>query len=368
MGRKPYLENMEIKELLAIYKGKRVLVTGHTGFKGSWLTIWLKLLGAEVIGIALDPRTPVDNFVLSGISENIINYRADIRNLERIQEIVNQEKPDILFHLAAQPIVIDSYEDPVYTFETNIMGTVNLLEVFRKTESLKAGIFITTDKCYENFEKDYSYVETDPMGGHDPYSASKGAAELVISSYRRSYFQNSNKKIASVRAGNVIGGGDWSPHRLMVDIIKAIEIGKKIEVRNPYATRPWQHVLEPLGGYLLLGSKMMLENAFDEAWNFGPEKENIVTVKELLETTIATYGKGEWIDVSNKEKLHEAKLLALDINKAKTKLNWKPVLNLQKTIQFTVDWYKAYKTTDVLDLCLKQIEEYTDCWNTNKTE
>lgn len=362
MEGKPYLEAMEIEKLLATYKGKKVLVTGHTGFKGSWLTIWLKQLGAEVVGIALDPHSPSDNYVLSGIAENIIDYRADIRNLEKIQEIADREKPDMLFHLAAQPIVIDSYESPAYTFETNIMGTVNLLEVFRKTESLKTGIFITTDKCYENFEKDYSYVETDPMGGHDPYSASKGAAELVISSYRRSYFQNSNKKIASVRAGNVIGGGDWSPHRLMVDIIKAIEIGEKIEVRNPYATRPWQHVLEPLGGYLLLGSKMMLENAFDEAWNFGPEKENIVTVKELLETTIAAFGKGEWIDVSNKEKLHEAKLLSLDINKAKAKLNWKPVLNLQETIQATVDWYKTYKTEDVHNLCLKQIEDYMTRW------
>lgn len=349
---------MEIKKLLAVYKGKKVLVTGHTGFKGSWLTIWLKQLGAEVIGVALDPKTPKDNFVLSDIAENITDYRADIRNLEKIQEIVDYEKPEILFHLAAQPIVLDSYENPVYTFETNVMGTVNLLEVFRKSESLKTGIFITTDKCYENIERNYSYVETDPMGGHDPYSASKGAAELVISSYRRSYFQNSNKKIASVRAGNVIGGGDWAPHRLMVDIIKAIENGEKIEVRNPFATRPWQHVLEPLGGYLMLGAKMYLENKFDEAWNFGPEQENIVTVKELLETTITAYGKGEWVDVSDKEKLHEATLLSLDITKAKTKLHWHPKLNLQETVKYTVDWYKKYKTDNVMDLCTNQIRHY----------
>jgi CDP-glucose 4,6-dehydratase len=357
------MEVVEIDQLLNRYKGKKVLITGHTGFKGSWLSIWLHKLGAEVIGVSLDPKTAEDNYVLSNIGNKIKDYRADIRDLEEIEKIVATEEPDILFHLAAQPIVLDSYTDPVYTFETNVMGTVNLLEAFRNSESLKTGIFITTDKCYENIEKDYSYVETDPMGGYDPYSASKGAAELVISSYRRSFFLNTDKKVASVRAGNVIGGGDWAPFRIIVDIIKAIQSNEVIEIRNPIATRPWQHVLEPLGGYLLLGAKMIDERLYDEAWNFGPEKENIVTVRELLNKTIAEYGKGEWKDVSDKEKLHEANLLSLDITKAKTKLAWKPVLNLGETVKYTVDWYKRYKSEDVLDLCNEQIDNYTNSWN-----
>jgi len=349
---------MEIEKYLSFYKGKKVLVTGHTGFKGSWLTIWLNMLGAKVIGVSLDPKTAKDNFVMSGIKNHIIDYRCDIRNLNDIQEIVDDEKPEILFHLAAQPIVLDSYSDPVYTYETNVMGTVNLLEAFRKSNSLRTGVFITTDKCYENFETDYSYKETDPMGGYDPYSSSKGAAELVISSYRRSFFQNTNKKTASVRAGNVIGGGDWSAHRIIVDIIKAIENNEIIEVRSPKAIRPWQHVLEPLGGYLLLATLMQEDQKFDEAWNFGPEPNNIVTVKELLEEVINYYGQGEWKDVSDKAKLQEAHLLSLNINKAKTQLNWHPKLNIKETVKYTVDWYKNYKTENVLELCTKQINEY----------
>jgi len=358
------MESLEIKSLLQTYKGKKVLITGHTGFKGSWLSIWLHNLGADVVGISLDPKSNKDNFVLSKIGKKIRDYRADIRELSIIEEIIEIEKPEILFHLAAQPIVLDSYDNPVYTFETNVMGTVNLLEAFRKSTSLQTGVFITTDKCYENIEKDYSYKETDPMGGHDPYSASKGASELVISSYRRSFFQNSEKKIASSRAGNVIGGGDWAPFRIIVDIINAIEKEETIEIRNPHATRPWQHVLEPLGGYLLLGAKMISEKKFDEAWNFGPEKENIVSVKELLNKTIVNYGKGEWKDISDKKKLHEAKLLSLDITKAKNKLGWSPLFGLDQTIAFTVDWYKRYKKEDVFNLCTQQIENYSNYWNT----
>ena len=356
------MENLEIDSLLQTYKGKKVLITGHTGFKGSWLSIWLHNLGADVVGISLDPKTNKDNFVLSKIGDKIRDYRANILELSKIEEIINIEKPEILFHLAAQPIVLDSYDNPVYTFEVNVMGTVNLLEAFRKSESLQTAVFITTDKCYENIEKDYSYKETDPMGGYDPYSASKGASELVISSYRRSFFQDSEKKIASARAGNVIGGGDWAPFRIMVDIINAIQKEKIIEIRNPLATRPWQHVLEPLGGYLLLGAKMMREKKFDEAWNFGPEKENIVSVKELLNKTIVNYGKGEWNDVSDKEKLHEAKLLSLDITKAKTELGWYPSLGLDETVEYTADWYKRYKKEDVFYLCIEQIENYTNIW------
>lgn len=356
---------MGLAENFSIYKGKKVLITGHTGFKGSWLAIWLDLLGAKVIGIAFDPRTDQDNFVLSGIGNRIVDYRADIRSLAAIEKIVEKEKPEILFHLAAQPVVLDSYTDPVYTFETNVMGTVNLLEIVRKSQSLHTAIFITTDKCYENIEKEYSYVETDPMGGYDPYSSSKGAAELIISSYRRSFFKDGSKMVASARAGNVIGGGDWTPHRIMVDVVRAIGDNKTIEVRNPGATRPWQHVLEPLGGYLLLGAKMISERKYDEAWNFGPESENTVTVKELLEETIKCYGKGKWKDVSNKEKLHEANLLALDITKAKKQLGWKPLLNLKETVELTADWYKSYEHTDVYSLVVDQIKLYSQKWKSN---
>ncbi|ALO15755.1 CDP-glucose 4,6-dehydratase [Salinivirga cyanobacteriivorans] len=344
--------------MLEFYKNKKVLITGHTGFKGSWLSIWLNMLGAEVIGVALDPINKKDNYVLSGISSSIKDYREDIRKPDSVKEIVFKEKPEILFHLAAQPIVLDSYKKPVYTYETNVMGTVNMLETFRLSDSLKIGVFITTDKCYENIEKNYSYKETDPMGGYDPYSSSKGAAELAISSYRNSYFTEGDKKIASARAGNVIGGGDWSPYRLIVDIISALESNTKIKIRNPQAVRPWQHVLEPLGGYLILAAKMHMEQQYDEAWNFGPETENIVTVKQLLEEVIKYYGKGTWIDVSEKEKLHEATLLSLDITKAKNKLNWQPKLSFRETVQYTVDWYKKYKTENVMDLCTNQIKQY----------
>ncbi len=357
---------MEIMGLLNSYKDRKVLVTGHTGFKGAWLSIWLHQLGADVIGISLDPRTEKDVFVLSGIGNLIRDYRADIRNLDLIMDIVKKEQPEVLFHLAAQPIVIDSYNDPVYTFETNVMGTVNMLEAFRKSDSLRTGIFITTDKCYENREQDYAYKETDPMGGHDPYSSSKGAAELIISSYRRSYFSVGDKKIASVRAGNVIGGGDWSPYRLMVDIVRSIESGQPVIVRNPSATRPWQHVLEPLGGYLLLGERMIRGDSFDEAWNFGPEDKNTISVKELIELIINEFGKGKWIDISENKKFHEANLLALDITKARHKLGWHPVLNIDQTIKYTVDWYKEYQTKKVLDLCVRQINDYLNKWIYNQ--
>jgi len=261
---------MGIDDKLAVYKGKKVLVTGHTGFKGSWLSLWLTKIGAQVIGVSLDPRTSEDNYVLSGLKNMVTDYRADIRKRDDIIRIVEKEEPEILFHLAAQPIVLESYNDPVYTYETNLMGTVNMLEVFRLSEKLKTAVFITSDKCYENLEKEEGYVETDPMGGYDPYSSSKGAAELAINSFRRSFFQGTYKKIASARAGNVIGGGDWSPNRLVVDIVKAIQSDLPVEIRNPYAVRPWQHVLDPVAGYLLLGSMMVLEGRFDEAWNFGP--------------------------------------------------------------------------------------------------
>ncbi|MDA3954699.1 MAG: CDP-glucose 4,6-dehydratase [Bacteroidales bacterium] len=355
-------------ELINIYKGKRVLITGHTGFKGSWLSIWLNQLGANIIGLALDPKSEFDNFNLSNVSSFVKDIRLDIKDKEAIINLFKEEQPEIIFHLAAQALVLESYQFPLETFETNTMGTANILEAIRQTDSVKTAVFITTDKVYENKEWIWPYREDEKLGGYDPYSASKGASELIISSYRNSFFNPKDyhkhgKSIASVRAGNVIGGGDWAENRIIPDCIRALEKDLPVEIRSPKSVRPWQHVLEPLGGYLLLGAKMMTQpTKFAEAWNFGPEAENIITVGKLTDMIINFYEKGTWKDLSDTKVLHEARLLALDINKAKYKLNWKPVLSIDETIEFTINWYKNYKTDNMLKLCQQQIEKYTDLW------
>lgn len=348
------------------YKGKRVLVTGHTGFKGSWLSIWLHELGADVIGIGLDPFTEKDNYVLSGIGQKIkADIRADIRDGHKMKEIFNEYQPEIVFHLAAQPLVRLSYEIPVETYETNVMGTINIMEAIRATESVKVGVLITTDKCYENKEQIWGYRENEPMGGYDPYSSSKGAAEIAISSWRRSFFNPSDygKKhhvsIASVRAGNVIGGGDWALDRIIPDCIKALETGKDIDIRSPKSIRPWQHVLEPLSGYMLLAQKMWdAPVKYCEGWNFGPLPESISTVWKVASKVIENYGSGKLNDVSTPNALHEAKLLILDISKAKFQLGWQPRMNISQCVELTVDWYKRYKSEDVYKLCINQIKQY----------
>ncbi len=347
------------------YKGKRALITGHTGFKGSWLSIWLHELGAEVIGIGLDPYSEMDNFVLSGIGNNIrADIRADIRDVERMKQIFKEYQPEIVFHLAAQPLVRLSYDIPVETYQTNVMGTINILEAIRSTASAKVGVMITTDKCYENKEQIWGYRENEPMGGYDPYSSSKGAAEIAISSWRRSFFnpeeyEKHGKSIASVRAGNVIGGGDWALDRIIPDCIRALEAEKPIEIRSPKAIRPWQHVLEPLSGYMLLAKKMW-ENPTEycEGWNFGPRAESISTVWEVAEKVVNEYGRGEIRDLSDPNALHEAKLLMLDISKAKFYLGWEPRMNIDQTIALTTDWYKEYRTSQVNALCIRQIKEF----------
>ncbi len=349
----------------AFYQGKRVLVTGHTGFKGSWLSIWLHELGAEVIGVAQDPFTERDNFVLSGIGQRIkADIRADIRDGERIKEIFRQYQPEIVFHLAAQPLVRLSYDIPVETYQTNVMGTIHILEAIRFTDSVKVGVMITTDKCYENREQIWGYRENEPMGGYDPYSSSKGAAEIAIASWRRSFFhpgayEKHGKSIASVRAGNVIGGGDWALDRIIPDCIKALEAGKPIEIRSPKAIRPWQHVLEPLSGYMLLAQKMWNEPVkYCEGWNFGPKAESITNVWDVASMVIENYGSGELKDLSVPDALHEAKLLMLDISKAKFQLGWEPRMNIDECIQQVVDWYKRYKEEDVYGLCLVEINKF----------
>lgn len=351
-----------------VYRNKTVLVTGHTGFKGSWLSIWLHELGANVVGYALDPYTERDNFVLSGIGSKIIDIRGDIRDRNKLNQVFLEYKPEFVFHMAAQPLVRLSYEQPVDTYETNVMGTVNILESIRNCKETKVGILITTDKCYENKEQVWGYKETDPLGGHDPYSSSKAAAEIAISSWRRSFFHPDNydkhgKAISSVRAGNVIGGGDWAKDRIIPDCIRAIEAKVPIEIRSPKAIRPWEHVLEPLSGYLLLGEKMYKEpTKYCGAWNFGPELSSVVTVWEIANKVVKNYGAGQLVDRSNIDMVYEARLLALDISKARFILDWEPTLSIDESIEYTMDWYKSYKEHNIYEVCKKQINSFIKKW------
>lgn len=347
------------------YKGKRVLVTGHTGFKGSWLSIWLHSLGAEVVGLGLDPHSGRDNYALSGIGRKIkADLRVDIRDEVALKAVFEQYRPEIVFHLAAQPLVLLSYEIPVETYQTNVMGTIHVMEAIRHCSSVKVGVMITTDKCYENKEQVWGYREDEPMGGYDPYSSSKGAAEIAISSWRRSFFNPAQfarhgKGIASVRAGNVIGGGDWAKDRIIPDCIRALEAGQAIGIRSPKAIRPWQHVLEPLSGYMLLAKKIWEEPIrYCEAWNFGPDAGSIVPVWDVAGMVIDAYGSGERKDLSDPDVLHEANMLMLDISKARFRLGWNPRLDIRQSIDLTVDWYKRYRQGNVYELCLDEISMY----------
>ena len=347
------------------YKGKRILVTGHTGFKGSWLSIWLHELGAEVVGIGLEPYSARDNYVLSGIGSKIkADIRADIRDKFKMKEIFAEYQPEIIFHLAAQPLVRLSYEEPVETYETNVMGSINILEAIRATDSVKVGVMITTDKCYDNKEQLCGYKEDDPFGGYDPYSSSKGACEIAIQSWRRSFFnpaqfEKHGKSIASVRAGNVIGGGDWALDRIIPDCIRALEAGEPIDIRSPKSVRPWEHVLEPLSGYMQLAKKMWeYPTEYCEGWNFGPEADSVSTVWDVTAELVKNFGKGEMKDSSDPNAVHEAKLLMLDITKAKTRLGWKPRLNMQQCLGLVADWYKRYKNENVYNLCVEEIEKF----------
>lgn len=341
------------------YSGKRVLVTGHTGFKGSWLALWLTMMGAKVLGYSLEPNTDPSLFNVLNLQKDIDHVIGDIRDFEKLSEVITEFKPEIVFHLAAQPLVRLSYREPRLTYETNVMGPVNLLEAIRQTKSVRAVVNVTSDKCYENKEWVWGYREIDPMGGYDPYSSSKGCSELITAAYRNSYFKNTETAIASARAGNVIGGGDWAEDRLIPDIVRSLSQGKQIIIRNPKATRPWQHVLEPLSGYLLLG-KLLYEKGqeFAEAWNFGPSDSSIMTVEEIVKKSIEIWGSGSYI-VDSSEQPHETNLLRLDMSKSIFYIGWYAKLNAEESLNFAIDWYKKwYTNTDMKYFTSMQTQIY----------
>ena len=348
---------------------KTVFVTGHTGFKGSWLSLWLQQLGAQVTGYSLQPPTQPSLFQVANVGQNMISVIADIRDGIKLAQAMQAANPDIVLHLAAQPLVRRSYKDPVETYSTNVMGTVNLLEAVRKTPSVRAVVNVTTDKCYDNKEWVWGYREDEPMGGFDPYSSSKGCAELVTAAYRHSFFNVAKHRehpvaLASARAGNVIGGGDWAEDRLIPDILRAIQLGQSVNIRNPHATRPWQHVLEPLSGYLTLAEKLFTEGAaFAQAYNFGPVEEDAKSVQWIVEQLTQRWGDGANWQVDDSAHPHEAHYLKLDCSKARSTLSWKPRWHLGQALQAIIDWHKAHNThadrQTLRALCLQQISDYS---------
>ena len=353
------------------FAGKRILVTGHTGFKGSWLAIWLRSLGAEVSGISLDPPTSPSNYVTSGLGELLANdLRVDIRSYRDLLHGLELVQPDVIFHLAAQPIVAYGVDNPYETFNTNIMGTVALLEAVRTRKRPCVVVVFTSDKCYVNKETERGYKETDPLGGSEPYGSSKAGAEIVVNAYRDAYFTEGVPGyfpvyIASARAGNVIGGGDWSPHRIVPDIVRSLAANKPVGLRSPDAIRPWQHVLEPLYGYILLAEKMLSSSnpeKFAQAWNFGPPATELVSVRQLVEMAIKIWGKGSWESIDNPYTKHEKGLLLLDSTKATEMLGWSPKWDFAQTIEKTVRWYRSHSESldqkNTLSLCEVDLADY----------
>ncbi|MGB6976536.1 MAG: CDP-glucose 4,6-dehydratase [Gammaproteobacteria bacterium] len=350
----------------SFWHNKRVLVTGHTGFKGSWLTQWLKLLGAEIIGFALPPPTDLNLFNVAGIAQNTISLTGDIRNYLEILEVIKKYQPSIVFHLAAQPLVRHSYLQPLETYATNVMGTLHLFEAIRQSKKECTIINVTSDKCYENKEWFWGYRENEPMGGYDPYSNSKACAELVTSAYRNSFFDPisfSQHKIslASARSGNVIGGGDWATDRLIPDIIRACINNVPVRIRNSHSIRPWQHVLEPLAGYLKLAQKLHeAPMMYGEPWNFGPNDDDAKPTQWLVEQVLSLWGGSNYWE-SDSSALHEATYLKLDCGKAKTRLGWQPIWNLERALVETVRWYKAYyQQQGINELMCHQIRTYSE--------
>jgi CDP-glucose 4,6-dehydratase len=344
----------------AFWSGKRVFLTGHTGFKGSWLSLWLQSMGAEVTGYALEAHTKPSLFQDGNVGVAMSSIIADVRDMPTLQNAVLQAKPDIVIHMAAQALVRYSYQNPVDTYSTNIMGTVHLLEAVRNSQSVKAVVVVTTDKCYENKEWFWGYREDDPMGGFDPYSNSKGCAELVTSAYRRSFFKSKGIALATARAGNVIGGGDWAQDRLIPDILSAFEQGKLAHIRNPHAVRPWQHVLEPLRGYLTLAEFLFEQGpSFAEAWNFGPNDEDARPVSWIAKQMAQMWGESAQWELDKSDHPHEANYLKLDISKAGNRLGWRPALRLNEALKLIIDWSKQRQSgADVHNITMDQIQKY----------
>jgi len=344
----------------AFWNGKRVFLTGHTGFKGSWLSLWLQSMGSELHGLALNPPTTPALFDEARVGAGMQSTIGDIRDYDTVLARMKYCQPDIVIHMAAQPLVRYSYQAPIETYATNVMGTVHVLEAARHVGTVKAIVNVTTDKCYENKEWLWGYREDEPMGGYDPYSNSKGCSELVTSAYRRSFFHESNVAVASARAGNVIGGGDWATDRLIPDILSAFEKSKPVTIRNPHATRPWQHVLEPLSGYLVLAEQLYIEGqVFAEGWNFGPRDEDARSVQWIVEHMVEAWGNGaSWqMDATNQP--HEANYLKLDISKARARLNWSPTWSLRTALEKITDWHQCWLNKgDVQSKCLEQITNY----------
>jgi CDP-glucose 4,6-dehydratase len=350
-------------DLENIYRGKTVLITGHTGFKGSWLAFYLNRLGARVIGYSLAPINKDNILELTNLKNTVVDIREDIRNYNRLKEVIDDYKINCIFHLAAQALVKESYNNPRETYEINVQGSVNLLEAYRLNPYTKAAVIITSDKCYENKEWLWGYRENDQLGGLDPYSSSKGCTEILVSSYLRSFFSKDNltsgKALASTRAGNVIGGGDWSPDRLVPDSIRSLLNNSTINLRMPQAIRPWQHVLEPIYGYILLGAKLMTHGAeFSGPYNFGPSFESTITTEELVNKLINYWGLGSYSKELPKEVFHEAGLLRLDITKARQLLGWIPTWDVNRAIKYTVEWYKNYKSISCEDILNAQIDDF----------
>lgn len=347
------------------WKGKRVLITGHTGFKGGWLSQWLHMAGAEVTGYSLAPPTEPSLFELISLDQRINSVIGDVRDLDLLEKTYKECRPEIVFHLAAQPLVRLSYREPVETYSTNVMGTLNCLEAARKTGGVRAFVVVTSDKCYENREWEWGYRENEAMGGHDPYSSSKGCTELLIASYRSSYFppeqfNEHGVALASARAGNVIGGGDWAEDRLIPDMIKCFMKSEPVLIRHPNAIRPWQHVLEPLSGYVSLAEKLWSgEERFSQGWNFGPSEYEAKPVSWIVEQLVSNWGNGAAWQLDEGHHLHEANYLKLDSSKARMQLDWQPRWDMKHALIYTVDWFKAYASQEnILDVTKQQIHAY----------
>ncbi len=346
------------------YNGKSILITGHTGFQGSWLSIWLRMLGAKVIGYGLEPYTKNDNYVVSGLENKMMNIIGDLRDYDLLKETINQYQPEIVFHLGAQSLVLESYESPKETYDVNVGGTVNLFEACRLSGSVEIIINVTSDKCYQNNEWIWPYREIDPLGGVDPYSSSKGCSEIITNAYLQSFVYGSNSStslrgIASARAGNVIGGGDWHRNNLIASCIISLENNLPIKLRNPNAVRPWQHVLDAIFGYIKLGYKISQNpTKYSGAWNFGPNTNLVSSVNIVVSKLLECWGEENWAISASDLPHHEANMLQIESSKAKIELDWEPIWDMDMMLQMTVDWYKNYKKPDIYEFCENQIKSF----------